>query len=144
MTVFWQRLHGVSTGGTSTAGGTHGTQISYVKVYPSGKQLVAGEIPTIKIVPNLNFEVGVMNGGNFMEQNIAVTLVINQPSSPIKKTETIAQIFNGDTKAVSFRNFNLDVGFFGQVVKVKVDVAPVAGETFRTNNTATYEVRFSL
>jgi hypothetical protein len=142
MVAIWQRLHGVQTSGGTTPGGLHGTQIEYVKVFPSGTTLQEGVTATIQLKDDTTFEVGVHNGGDFMEQNVKVTFTIDQPDNPVVKHETISSIYNGTTEAVVFKApFQLTTII--KVVKIIVDVAPVAGEQNLTNNKATYEVRFS-
>ena len=138
----WQRLHGVQPDGGSTSGTVHGTNIEYVKVMPANETLTQGSIAkTIKIRRNLAFVVGVKNGGDYLESNIKVTLLVNQ-KPPIKKVETIGQIFNRATTEVVFKNF--EVKEIANVVAIKVDVQPVSGETNKANNKATYEARFSF
>ena len=72
----------VATGcGSAKAKGVRGTDISYVKVMPSGDALTSGLTKMIKVPTNhdnLAFVVGVENGGDYLEQNIKVTLVIYQ------------------------------------------------------------------
>jgi hypothetical protein len=144
MSMTWQVIHGVQVSGTTT-GGRHGTGITYVKV--GTKTLVSGETATIKVNGALVFAVGVQNSGDYMEQNVKVTLLINQKPDPIKIQKTIDKIYNGTTQEVDFKvgggtRYNLQQ--FVQVVTVKVDIAPVTGETYLGNNKATYEVIFSL
>ncbi|MGC9973916.1 MAG: CARDB domain-containing protein [Gaiellaceae bacterium] len=145
MGVVWQRLHGVQTSAT-TSGTVHGTNIAYVKVMPSGDTLTPDLTKTIKVPTNpdnLAFVVGVENGGDYLEQNIKVTLLIDQNPQPIRRVLPIGQIYNQTTKEVIFKGpFSLTDLI--NKIPVKVDVAPVTGETNTANNHYTYEVRFTL
>lgn len=127
------------------ASGRHGNGIAYVKVIPSKQTLRRGATETIVIKPRLTFVVGVQNDGDFLEHNVKVTLVIHQlaPVSSITRTLTIPQIWNGATKEVDFIG-PFDIGTMISVVPINVDVHPVTGEANLSNNSATYEVRFSF
>jgi len=142
MTNVWQTFHGVQTD-TQTSGTIHGTNIAYVKVFPSGVTLIEGVTPkTITANERLRIAVGVENGGDFTEQNIVVTLKIAQTPNPITKKLTIRQIYTHQTSEVVFKGFAIQQ--LANVVPISVDVAPVTGETRVSNNKATYEVRFTF
>ena len=49
----------------------------------------------------------------------------------------------GETKTVTFTNIDL-TGLFGLPTTVKVDIAPVPGETTTANNSAEFRVIFSV
>jgi hypothetical protein len=140
MQVVWQRFHGVLS--TNTSGTTHGTSIAYVKVLPSGKTLNAAIMETITTSNRLAFAVGVYNGGDYLEQNIVVTLKIAQSPDPIVKKQTIASIYPKAKQEVVFRS--LSISDLAHKIPVSVDVAEVPGETNISNNVATYEVMFSF
>jgi hypothetical protein len=144
MSVAWSRIHGIQPS-TSSAGALHGTSIAYVKV--GGQTLTSGETATIKDTGSLAFAVGVENGGDFLEQNVKVTLLINQKQHPIKIPTTIDQIYPGTTKEVVFRvggGTRYSLTELAQVIPVKVNIEPVPGEQRIENNKATYEVMFTL
>jgi hypothetical protein len=141
MGVVWQRFHGVQTS-TTTSGTVHGTNIEYVKVMPVGETLTQGLTKVVKIRKDLSFVVGVKNGGDYTEQNIKVTLKINQSPQAIEKVATIAQIYTHQTAEVVFKNFAVTDPI--NKLPVNIDVAPVNGETNKANNKATYEVRFGF
>ncbi|MGA9761814.1 MAG: CARDB domain-containing protein [Gaiellaceae bacterium] len=141
MANVWQTFHGVQTN-SQTSGTIHGTNIAYVKVFPSGDTLTEGVTKTITANERLRFVVGVQNGGDFQEQNIKVTLKISQKPDPIVKVMTIGQIYSHATAEVTFKDFA--VTELANVVPISVDVTPVTGETNKANNQATYEVRFSF
>ncbi len=141
--------------GSAKAKGVHGTSIAYVKVPSSRQTLHQGPRMTaiIKIdaAPSaqithttaVTFAVGVKNDGDYTEHNVKVTLRIEQTPNPIKKTKTIGQMYKGTITEVAFKGVS---GFTDLINKVpiKVDVAPVPGETNLVNNSATYSVRFTL
>jgi hypothetical protein len=144
MADVWRRVHGAATGGTP--GGKHGSALVSVTALPDGKRLTAGAPATanqITASTDLAFQVAVLNSGNFQETNVGVTLTIQKSPKSIVKRLKIDVINTGQTKTVTFTNINL-TGLFGLPTTVKVDVEPVPGETTRTNNTAEYNVIFSV
>jgi len=135
------RLRGASTGGTPS--GLHGTDIVSVKAQPGDQTLVQGQLNTVTATTELGFDVAVHCGGNSQEVNIPVTLTIEQGTGkPIVKTEKIDLVNPDATVVVEFRNIG-EVRFATQTT-LKVDVAPVPGETNKDNNSAQYNVIFSL
>ncbi len=144
MADVWRRVHGAATGGTP--GGKHGSALVSVTALPDGKKLTPGGPATdnqITASTDLAFQVAVMNSGNFQETNVGVTLTIQKSPKSIVKRLKIDVINTGQTKTVTFTNIDIN-GLFGLPTTVKVDVQPVPGETTRTNNTAEYNVIFSL
>ncbi len=140
----WERIHGVATTSTTTTGGLHGTNIAYVKVTPDDKTLQTGQETTVKLRSNLTFVVGVENSGDYLEQNVKVNLVIQQnaPNEPIRRSKKILSIYNGETEEVDFSGPWSDLEVIN-VVTLRIDIDPVAGETNRENNKTSYKVRFS-
>jgi hypothetical protein len=136
----WQRIHGASTGGTSS--GLHGTGLAFTKVLPEGTQLSPSVETTITSSTDLGFEVGVTNTGENQEVSITVTLTIPKQPSPIVKKATIDLIDVGETKSVTFKDFPDPP--FGEKTSVQVSVKPVQGEKNTANNSAEYPVIFSL
>jgi hypothetical protein len=144
MGAVWQQIHGV-TPTENPGAGRHGTGIAYVKVYPSGQTLSEYTTTTIKVQSGLTFEVGVENTGDYLEQNVKVTLVINQipSSSSVTRKQTILKIYNGSTEKVDFKGpFTLVTMI--TAVPINVDVQPVTGEANLANNSRTYKVRFTF
>jgi hypothetical protein len=144
MADVWRRVHGAATGGTP--GGKHGSALVSVTALPDGKRLTPGAPATsnqITASTDLAFQVAVMNSGNFQETNVGVTLTIQKSPKSIVKRLKIDVINTGQTKTVTFTNIDLN-GLFGLPTTVRVDVQPVPGETTRTNNTAEYNVIFSV
>jgi hypothetical protein len=145
MMTIWQRVHGAATGG-NTAGGKHGSALGQVKALPDGKVLQAGASASqnqITASTDLAFQVSVQNSGDFQEFNVPVTLTIQKSGSPITLRKKIPVINAGETKTVTFTNINLN-GLFGVPTTIKVDVEPVPGEQTTSNNSAEYQVIFSL
>lgn len=119
------------------------TGITFVKALPGKQTLTKGATTIIQIKRNLIFVVGVKNTGHSPAKNVKVTLLIDQNPQPIRMSVTIGQIDSGQATDVVFKGpFN--VTELISKIPIKVNVTPVAGETNRSNNSATYEVRFSF
>ncbi len=140
LTLVSQRVHGASTGGTTT--GLHGTNLESVKVVPSGQVLSTTTETTIKSSTALGFEVAVKNGGGSQEVQVQVTLTIPASPTRIVKTATIPVIDPGETKTVTFKDFPTIP--IGSPTSVKVDVKPVKGESNTANNSAEFKIIVSL
>ena len=144
MKLVLQRIQGAATGGT-TVTGLHGTQLVSVTAEPGGQVLNAGTITTVTANTDLSFQVVVNDSGNFQEVQIPVTLTIDRPQAqggPIVKTQTIAVVNPGESATLTFTNLG-QVPFASQT-KVNVDVKGVTGEVNLSNNSASYDVIFSL
>jgi hypothetical protein len=139
MAYLLQRLRGASTGGKVT--GRHGTGIVSTKVLPGGQSLSTETENTVTATTNLAFQVTIEDSGDSQEVGIKVTLTVQQ-NPAIVRTLKIPVINPGQQKSVTFRN--LGQVKFAEKEHVLVDVAPVQGETFTSNNKATYPVIFSL
>jgi hypothetical protein len=142
MVQIWERIRGGGgDGGTDSGGPLHGTNIQAVRVLPGGQQLSQGTETPIVASTDLAFQVVVENSGDNQEVSIDVTLTIQSPT-PVEKTQTIDLINPGDTKTLTFRNF--PALEFGTPQTLRVDVAPVENEANTGNNTAEYQVSFSV
>jgi len=144
MTDVWRRVHGAATGGTPA--GNHGSALASVTALPDGKRLVPGASASdneITASTDLAFQVRVEDSGDFQEFNVGVTLTIQRSPRPIVLKKKIPVINKGETQTVTFTDINID-RLFGLPTTLKVDVAPVPGETRTTNNSAQYNVIFSL
>ncbi|MDE3191557.1 MAG: hypothetical protein KGL94_12150, partial [Acidobacteriota bacterium] len=141
-------LNSMKGGGTTTSGkapsGLHGSRLVSVVANPGGTTLSASTATTVKVSADLAFAATVEDSGSFQENGVVVHLTITAGSSTIKRTQTIQTISPKTQQTVSFGNFNLPTAAFGNRATVKVDVAPVPGETNTSNNTATYTVFFTL
>jgi len=135
---------GASTGGTPS--GKHGDALISVRALPQGIDLSTSTATPIKVTSSLAFVVTVENSGNFQEPNVVVNLTINAGGKPIKKQEKIPLILPAQRQTVNFSGISseLPTTAYGNPSTIKVEVAPVAGEIFTTNNSATYTVLFTL
>jgi hypothetical protein len=140
--VLLNNMKGASTGGTPS--GLHGSQLISVVANPGATALTTATATTVKVSADLAFAATVEDSGNFQENGVVVHLTITAGSTTIKRTQTIQTIAQKAQQTVSFGNFNLPTAAFGNRATVKVDVAPVPGETNTSNNTATYTVFFTL
>jgi hypothetical protein len=144
MMSVWQRVHGAATGGTP--GGLHGNALASVTALPDSKRLDPGGSASdneITASTDLAFQVVVENSGDFQEFNVGVTLTIQRTPRPIVVRRKIDVINAGETKTVTFTNIDIN-GLFGVPTTIKVDVEPVPGEAKTDNNSAEYDVIFSL
>jgi hypothetical protein len=140
MVKLWQRLNAAASGGTPT--GLHGTGIVSTTVLPSGAQLTTSGENIIEASTDLAFRVAVLNSGDEQEVGIKVTLTIDKSPTPITQSKRIQLINPGETKSVTFEN--LGQPEFGSTTPLKIDVEPVPGEARTTNNTASYQVVFTI
>ena len=140
--VLLNGMKGASTGGTPS--GLHGSQLVSVVANPGATPLSTSTATTVKVSTDLAFAATVEDSGNFQENGVVVHLTITAGSATIKRTQTIQTISPKTQQTVSFGNFNLPSAAFGNKATIKVDVAPVPGETNVSNNSATYTVFFTL
>ena len=149
MAQILQRI-GSGGGGGGTPVGLHGTNIVSTAALPNGaggtsEVLSEGTLNTVTTSSSLVFEVTIHNGGDSQEVQIPVTLTIARPQQqggPITKTEKVQLIDPGTDQSVTFTDLG-QVPFASQTT-VSVDVAKVPGETNTSNNSASYQVIFSL
>ncbi len=127
-------------GGQST--GLHGNQIESVTAQPDQQILSQDEETKIILTDDLAFDVAIVNSGDFQETHVQVTLTIQQSPEPITKKKTIQLINKGQTKTVTFTDFNIDQ--VAVSLNLKVAVEPVPGESNTDNNTVDYPVIFGL
>jgi hypothetical protein len=129
---------------TGTASGlTHGTNIESVKAQPGDQTLTPGQLNTVTATTELSFDVTVLDSGQAQEVGIDVTLTIDQGTGkPIVKTQKIPIINPNESVTVTFER--LGEVQFARRTTVKVDVEPVPGELVKTNNSAEYQVIFTL
>jgi hypothetical protein len=123
------------------SGGLHGNGIQGVRVQPGGQQLSPSEDNTVKAVENLAFQVVIQNSGDSQETQVPVRLVIQQ--DPVIRKEQVIDLINpGETKTVTFSGFG-QLSFSTRTT-LKVTVEPVSGEQNTGNNSAQYNVIFTL
>ena len=141
MADIFRRISGAARGGTPT--GRHGHGLVSVRALPSGKALETdAEENVITATADLGFEVTIENSGEFQEVGVRVRLVIQQSPQPIERTTTVDLIPAGERATVRFRN--LAQVQITQRIPLRVEVERVPGETNLANNSATYQVLFTL
>jgi len=140
MTSVLQRLKGASSAGT---GCPCGTGLVSTKVEPSGKELTTSTQTTIVPTSDMAFQVTVMNTGKSQVFGVPVKLTIEQSKGGnITKSTKIDFLNPGESTTVTFKN--IPIVNFSTPATIKVEVTPVAGETFTSNNSADYPVIFSV
>jgi hypothetical protein len=140
MTSVLERLRGATTG---TTGGLRGTSIVSTKVLPSGQVLTTSTQTDIVVTVSMAFQVTVQNSGNSQVLSVPVKLTIEQSKgNNIVKNARIDFLNPGDSTTVTFHNIS-NVNFTTPAT-VKIEVQPVAGESYTSNNSADYPVIFSV
>jgi hypothetical protein len=140
MTSVLERLRGASSAGT---GCPCGTGLVSTKVEPSGKELTTSSQADIVVTVDMAFQVTVMNTGKSQVFGVPVKLTIEQSKGGnIVKSTKIDFLNSGESTTVTFKN--IPTPNFSTPATIKVEVTPVAGETFTSNNSADYPVIFSV
>jgi hypothetical protein len=140
MTSVLDRLRGASSGGT---GCPCGTGLVSTKVEPAGTELSTSNQTTITPSVDMAFAVTVKNTGNSQVFAVPVTLTIEQSKGGnIVKKGKISFLNPGEETTVTFKN--LPTPSFASPDTLKVEVQPVNGETFTSNNSADYPVIFTV
>ena len=143
------RINNTQGSTSTTPAGLHGTNIVSTAALPNGtggtsEVLSTSSLNTVTTSSSLVFQVTIHNGGISQEVQIPVTLVINRPppKGPITKTEKVQLIDPGQDQTVTFSD--LEGVPFASQTKITVDVAKVPYELNLSNNSASYQVIFSL
>jgi hypothetical protein len=136
----WERLHGASTGGAPS--GKHGDGLVSVRALPQAIALSTSQPTTVRASTDLAFEVTVENSGCCQEVGVPVTVTIPEQPKPMVMRRTINLINPGERKTLTFKVTGQPP--FGPRTLVKVEVAPVPGESNTANNSHTYPVFFSI
>jgi hypothetical protein len=140
-----QRLSATKSSGKVT--GLHGSELNSVEAVAAGstKQLSTSSPTTIDVSPNLVFKVTFTDSGNFQEVKVPVTLTVSVfGNTVLTKRKVVPSIEAHQSTTVTFGNLNLPTQAFGSTSRVKVEVTKVPGETHLENNSASYQVFFSL
>jgi hypothetical protein len=145
MSQLLQRLRGASTSGGGQVTGLHGTNLVSVKALPAGTVLSQTSENTVKASTDLAFAVTLKDSGDFQEVGIKVTITLQRDSGgkAIVKTQTVNVINPGQEKTLTFSGLNVS-GFFALKSHLRVNIAPVKGESNPTNNKGSFPVIFSL
>ncbi len=139
MTSVLQRLSGAASAGT---GCPCGTGLTSTKVEPSGQELSTSNQTKIVVTVDMAFQVTVSNTGKSQVFGVPVKLTIEQSKGNIVKNTKIDFLNPGESTTVTFKN--IPTPNFSAPTTIKVEVTPVAGETFTSNNSADYPVIFSV
>jgi hypothetical protein len=149
MSFVLSRIAG-NSGPSKTPSGLHGTDLVSVEALPNGSSsgtvetLKAGVLNTISTSSSLVIKVTIHDGGISQEVEIPITLTIPQSSgTPITRTQKVQLIDPGGDASVTFSDLG-QVPFGATKSTLRVDVAAVPGETNLANNSAAYDVIFSL
>jgi hypothetical protein len=149
--LVFQRLQpaSASTGTGGTVSGLHGSSlVSTVASDGTTTTTLSTSTPaTVVLSQSLAFKATFEDSGNFSEVNIPVTLTIAVGGSTVySKKQVVPSIGSKQQQTVTFSNLQLPnaSSLFGHSASVSVDVGKVAGETNTGNNSATYQVFFSL
>lgn len=139
-----QRLQGASTGGGKVTG-LHGTNLVGTKALPAGTPLSTTTETTVKATTDLAFAATIKNSGDYQEVGVVVTMTLQRDNGgkALVQTKTIDHINPGEEKTVEFSNLNV-TGFFALNSHLRINVKPVKGEVYVSNNKASYPVIFTL
>ncbi|MFN8123558.1 MAG: hypothetical protein U0237_14110 [Thermoleophilia bacterium] len=143
-----KRQKGATNGNNNTGNGNlRGTRLVSVIADPSGTQLsTAGA--SVAASSELKWRITVLNGGDFVESGIKVTVTLTYPSNPntpVDSQEATIKTIEPDQEAsVSIPGPPQDAVELGQKGELKVSVAPVEGEQNTGNNSATYPVTITF
>jgi hypothetical protein len=113
----------------------HGLELSSTTVQPSAVVLQPEGVDNIVPADGAEFEVAVLNGGEFEESDIDVAL-----GGDFKGSQTISQIGVGESQTVTIPPNPSPQS--GDSSSLTVTVATVCGEQLDSNNESTYEITF--
>lgn len=132
---------------TTQVSGLHGTKLDSVTAVSGGKAVTlrTGTVNTVKAT-DVVFRVTITNGGDFPEFNVKVTITIGSGETRIVKSTTLEQIGSKETQTVEITGIASGSNQipFAEALPMRVTVAPVPGERNKSNNSATYQIVFSL
>jgi hypothetical protein len=143
--LVYQRLSATKPGGHVT--GLHGSELLKVEAVSGSSvhQLSTSTATTVDVGPKLAFRVTFEDSGNFPESQVPVTITVTVFGKQVfTKRQVVKSIASKATTSVSFGNLDLPPSAFGSTARVKVEIAKVPGETHLENNSASYQVFFSL
>ena len=145
MTLTWQRVHGASTGDRKPGRNCPcGTGLVSVEALPGGHHAPARAAENkVTASTDLAFQVTVQDTGDSQEVRIPVVLTIEKSPKNLVRRQVIPLMNPGDVKTITFRDIDVS-GAFGVKTFVKVNVEPVPNETKLDNNSAQYQVFFSI
>jgi len=144
-----QRLQPASSSTGGKVSGLHGSALVSTVASVGGKNttLSTSTPATIPLSQGLSFKVTFENAGNFAEVNVPVTLSITVGGTKVySQKQLVASIESKQQTTVTFSNIQVSSASstVSHSAAVTVLVGKVPGETNLTNNSATYEVFFTL
>jgi hypothetical protein len=134
-------------GGGTSSGNLRGTSLESTVAMPSETRLVPGQVATVQSTELLKWAVTVKNGGDFDETNVVVKASFFYPATPndVDTREVpIPTIASGQTTTVEIPGPASDKVVFGEQGTLRIEVAPVTGETRIDNNKAEYPVKITI
>lgn len=141
------RRSGGTTGNTGT-GNLRGTRLVSTVAQPSGTTLTAGTPASVPASADLQWRVTVLNGGDFVENNVKVTATLTYPSSASAPADvqeaTIASIDPGKQATVTVKGPPQESVDLGTAGSLRIEVAPVTGESNTQNNQAEYPITITF
>ncbi|MFN8110170.1 MAG: hypothetical protein U0Y82_10080 [Thermoleophilia bacterium] len=145
-TVVSQLRHQGGTG--SGSGNLRGTSLVSVFAGPSPRIQVQPSGTTLKTNANLKWLVTVKNGGDYVENNIKVTVTLTYPDNPntpvYTATGTISLLPVGKEDVATVAGPASEKIQFAKQGTLTVTVEKVEGERNTANNSATYPVTFTF
>jgi len=127
----------------SGAGGPtalRGHRLGPVTVVPSGVRLTRSRTG-LPLSNELAFRVQVVNGGDFVEAGVAVTVALSYPNGPtLTRRRAVSQTRPGVPVTVTIPVPTPASRWFGKPGTARISIAPVEGELNVGNNSATFPV----
>lgn len=121
----------------------HGGQLSSVMVSPAGVTLSPDSLNEVASSEDLAFEISYFNQGEGQETQIPVTITLKgETAEPLEIQSTIEKVDPGQTISVKVPLEEMPP--FGETLMVTVEIGAVPGEKTTSNNSAQYQVRFSV
>jgi hypothetical protein len=142
--IVYARIKSTNSGGKVT--GLHGSALVSTQAVEgtATKTLTTSGPTTVDVAANLVFKVTFLNAGNFQEVKVPVTLTVSAAGKTVlKKTQVVQSVLPQQTTSVSFGNLQL-TNAFGGTATLRVHIGKVPGETRLDNNSASYQVFFSI
>src|SRR5581483_6732133 len=152
LAIVYERLGSGTSGGSGGGGGgaakgLHGSALLGTAAVEAGKTTTLSETAptTIAVSAGLVINVTFEDSGTFPEVKIPVTLdVVVSGQNVYSKTQTVDSILPKQQQTVSFSSLQVPPKAFGHSAKITVQIGKVPGEVRLDNNSATYQVFFSL
>jgi hypothetical protein len=130
--------------GKCAEGQTCGGALGQVTIAPTGEALATSGVTEIASSESLAFTVPFENQGTVQATKVPVTVEItgDNMKAPVKLSGTIDQVDPGQTGTAQIAL--TEPPLFGEILTVTVTAGPIPGEVNQTNNSARYDVQFTL